>query len=203
LKVLVVYYSMYGNMFKLAKEVARGSESVKGAEVRLRKVTELVPQSVIDANPALKAASDAQKDVPIATNDDLVWADGIVWGSPTRYGNMAAQMKNFIDQTGKLWAEGALIGKPAGFFTGSATPHGGQETTLITMMIPMLHQGMVLVGVPYSVPEISAPVVGGGSPYGASAMVGQQNQIGVTENDLKVGFFLGVRVAEIAGKLRG
>jgi len=166
--VLVVFYTMYGNTAKLAKAVAEGSKQIENIEVRIRQVQELVPKKIIDKSPRMKKVKEELKDIPFATMDDLAWADGVALGSPTRYGNMTAQMKQFIDQTGGLWAQGKLINKVAGFFTSTSTPHGGQETTLITMMIPMFHHGMIILGIPYSEPRISVMEVGGGSPYGAS-----------------------------------
>jgi len=199
--VLVVFYSMYGNVAKLAKAVAEGAEQVENVEVRIRQVPESVPKEIIEKSPRMKKVKEELKDIPFATMNDLVWADGIAFGSPTRYGNMAAQMKQFIDQTGGLWAQGKLINKVAGFFTSTSTPHGGQETTLITMMIPMFHHGMLIVGIPYSEPRISAMELGGGSPYGASSISGPTADKPPTENDLEIAKTLGRRVAEIAKKL--
>ena len=200
-KILVVYYSTYGNVFQLAKSMSDGAKNA-GAEVKLVRVPELVPESVIEGNPGMKAGREVQKGVPVATLEDLEWADGVAFGSPTRFGNMAAQLKNYLDQTGGLWAKGALVGKPATFFTGSATMHGGQESTLLTMMIPLLHHGMVILGVPYTIPEISSTVKGGG-PYGASVLVGPKGDQGVDETELKIAFEQGKRLAETAKKLQG
>lgn len=202
MNILVVYYSMYGHIYELAQAVAKGSRSVQGANVKLAKVPELIPESVFAANPAMQAGRDLQKDVPVATNDDLTWADGILFGSPTRFGNMCSQLKNFLDQTGALWVQGTLIGKPAGCFTGTGTPHGGQETTLVSMYFPLIAHGMIIVGVPYSVPEVST-TTGGGGPYGPATLAGPQGDRKPDEAELTIARHLGKRVAEIAGKLKG
>ncbi len=201
-KILVVFYSMYGNTAKLAKAVAEGAQEVEDVEVSLRQVEELVPKEVIEANERMKQVKKELADIPIATDEDLIEADGIVFGSPTRYGNMSAQMKNFIDKTGAIWARGQLLNKVAGVFTSTGTPHGGQETTLITMMIPLFHHGMIVVGVPYATESrLFAMELGGGSPYGASSISGPNSDRPPTANDLKIAKTLGRRVAEIAKKM--
>ncbi len=202
MKILVVYYSLFGNTFKMAQAVAEGAKKVKNAEVVLKQVPELMPDEFIEKNERMKAAKEAQKGIPVATMEDLEKADAVIFGSPTRYGNMSSQMKNFIDQTGKLWSEGSLIGKPTGVFTCTATLHGGQETTLVSTMIPLLHLGMIIVGIPYSVQELLT-TTRGGTPYGATAVVGPNADQPPTETDLKIAQTLGQRVAEIAKKLRG
>ena len=152
MKILIVYYSLYGHVFKLAQAVKEGAESVKGAEVLFRRVEEfdIVLKKTAD-DKYLSQVREQQKDIPVCTLDDLRAADGVLIGSPTRYGNMTAQMKQLIDSTASLWLKGEMEGKPAGVFTSTASTHGGQETTLVTMMIPLLHLGMLIVGVPYSV----------------------------------------------------
>ena len=200
-KVLVVFYSMYGNTAKLAKAVAEGARQVENVEVSFRQVEELVPKEIIEANERMKQVKKELADIPIATNEDLVEADGIVFGTPTRYGNMCAQMKQFIDKTGRLWAEGKLINKVAGVFTSTSTLHGGQETTIITSMIPLLHLGMIVVGIPYSEQRLFSMETGGGSPYGASSVSGPNADRPPTENDLEIAKTLGRRVAEIAKKI--
>jgi len=202
-KVLVVFYSMYGNTAKLAKAVAEGARQVENVEVSLRQVEELMPKEIIEANERMKQVKKELEDIPIATNEDLVEADGIVFGTPTRYGNMCAQMKQFIDKTGGLWAEGKLINKVAGVFTSTGTLHGGQETTIITSMIPLLHHGMIIVGIPYSEQRLFSLETGGGSPYGASSISGPNADRPPTENDLEIAKTLGRRVAEIAKKIAG
>ncbi len=202
-KVLVVFYSMYGNTAKLAKAVAEGARQIENVEVSLRQVEELVPKEIIEANERMKQVKKELTNISIATNEDLVEADGIVFGTPTRYGNMSAQMKQFIDKTGRLWAEGKLINKVAGVFTSTSTLHGGQETTIITSMIPLLHHGMIIVGIPYSEQRLFSLETGGGSPYGASSVSGPNADRPPTENDLETAKTLGRRVAEIAKKIAG
>ena len=146
-KILVVFYSMTGNTAKLAKAVADGAKKA-GALVKLRQVQELIPEDKF--NDVMKKVKEELKDIPIATNDDLFWADGVAFGTPTRFGNMSAQLKQFIDQTGNLWMKGALINKVATIFTSVSTQHGGHETTIISGLIPLLHHGMIYMGVPYS-----------------------------------------------------
>jgi len=202
-RVLVVFYSMHGNTAKLAKAVAEGVRQVENVEVFLRQVEELVPKEIIEANERMKQVKKELADIPIATNEDLVEADGIIFGTPTRYGNMCAQMKQLIDKTGRLWAEGKLINKVAGVFTSTSTLHGGQETTIITSMIPLLHHGMIIVGIPYSEQRLFSLETGGGSPYGASSVSGPNADRPPTPNDLEIAKTLGRRVAEIAKKIAG
>jgi NAD(P)H dehydrogenase (quinone) len=201
MKILVLYYSMYGNVFKLAQAVADGAGEVKGAEVALKTVPELVPKEIIEKSPGARKAKQEQKDVPIATLDDLAEADGVIFGSPTRFGNMCAQLRQFLDQTGALWQKGALIGKPAGFFCSTGTPHGGQETTLVSMMLTAIHQGMLIVGLPPSEQKLYV-TKSGGSFYGASSVSGPMANQPPTEDDLDLAKALGKRVAEIAKKLK-
>ncbi len=200
-KILVVFYSMTGNVAKLAKAVAAGAEGA-GAEVRMRQVEELIPKE--KWNDVMKKVKEELKEIPIATMEDLERADGIAFGTPTRYGNMSAQMKQYIDRTGNLWLKGALINKVAGVFTSTGTQHGGQETTIITSMIPLLHLGMIVVGLPYSEQRLFAvDSVGGGSPYGASSVSGLMADRVPTENDLEIAKAFGKRIAEIAKKIAG
>ncbi|MCL8206632.1 MAG: NAD(P)H:quinone oxidoreductase [Actinomycetia bacterium] len=199
MKITVVYYSMTGSVYRLARAVAEGAESA-GAEVRLRKVPELIPLEVIEANPSIKAAHELQQSVPDATLDDLVWADGIALGSPTRFGNMTAQLKNFLDQTGPLWAQGKLFGKAVGFFTGANTMHGGHESTILTMSTFAYHHGMVIVPASYAIPEVHSTRTGG-SPYGPSELSGKG--IELSEEEAAIARAFGRRLAEVAGKLAG
>lgn len=199
-RILVLYYSMYGNVYRMAQEVAAGAREAAGAEVEIKTVPELVPESVIQSNAGLKAARELQKDVPVATAQDLAAADGILVGSPTRFGNMCAQMRNFWDQTSGLWMKGALAGKPAGVFCSTASLHGGQETTLITMMLTLLHHGMIIAGVPYTVPELITTTQGG-TPYGPSHTAGPKADLALTADEITICKALGRRVATIAGKL--
>lgn len=204
MKVLVVYYSMYGHTLQLARAIEQGARTVAGVDVELRRVQEFdaVLQATKD-NPGVQAALEQQKDIPLCTPDDLRAADGVIFGSPTRYGNMAAQLKQLIDSTASLWLAGAMEGKPAGVFTSTASTHGGQESTLITMQITLLHLGMLIVGVPYSVEGMIHTEARGGSPYGASTIAGGRGELQPHEGDLIIGRALGKRVAEIALKLRG
>src|SRR3989338_6799324 len=146
-KILVVFYSMTGNTAKLAKALAEGAKGA-GADVSLRQVQELIPEE--KWNDAMKKVKEELKNIPIATNDDLVWADGIAFGTPTRYGNMSSPLKQFIDQTGGLWMKGALINKVGTVFTSTSTQHCGHETTILTSIAPLIHHGMIIIGVPYS-----------------------------------------------------
>jgi NAD(P)H dehydrogenase (quinone) len=204
MKILVVYYSMYGHILQMARAVAAGAENVAGAEVRLRRVEEFpAVRDQIQASLHGRLVEEQQKDIPVCTLEDLEAADGIIFGTPTRYGNMTAQMKALFDATVGLWAKGALEGKPAGVFTSSATTHGGQETTLLTMMVPILHLGMIIVGVPYSTPGMLHAEARGGTPYGASTIAGGRNELSPTPEDLDIARALGRRVAEVARKLTG
>jgi NAD(P)H dehydrogenase (quinone) len=200
MKILVLYYSMYGNNFNMAKAIAEGVKEA-GGELLMRTVPELIPPEAIEKDGRLKKAKELQKDISIVTMDDLANCDGLVLGSPTRFGNMCAQMRNFWDRTTQIWMKGQLIGKPAGVFTSTGTFHGGQETTLISMMFTLIHHGMVVVGIPYSVQELIT-TERGGTPYGASSVVGPMSDQPPTEIDLKLGRILGKRVTEIAQKLK-
>ncbi|MHB8066585.1 MAG: NAD(P)H:quinone oxidoreductase [Desulfobaccales bacterium] len=204
MKVLVVYYSMYGHVLQMAQSVLAGVKSVAGVEPVLRRVREFedIENEIFQHEHAL-AVWNRHKDVPVCTLDDLREADGIVFGTPTRYGNMTAQMKRLFDSTVKLWLEGVFEGKPAGIFTSTATAHGGQETTPFTMMAPLLHLGMIIVGVPYSTPGMLHTEGRGGTPYGASTLAGSSNELLPPPEDLAIAQALGRRVAEVAQKLRG
>lgn len=202
MNVLIAYYSMYGHTLQMARAVRDGAASVPGAEAILRRIQEFPDvEKEIHNNKYAKQVWDKQSDIPVCTLDDLIKADGLILGTPTRYGNMTAQMKKFIDSTATLWLEGALEGKPAGLFTSTATTHGGQETTLLTMMAPLLHLGMLVVGVPYSTPGMLHTEGRGGTPYGASTVAGQKNELTPTIEDLSIAEALGRRVAQIAAKL--
>ena len=204
MKVLVVYYSMYGHIFALAKAVAEGARQVEGVEVVMRRVEEFeAVDRIIDGNEAARKVREQQKQIAVCSLEDLREADGILFGTPTRYGNMAAQMKQLIDSTGSLWANGELEGKPAGIFVSTATMHGGQETTALTMMAPLLHLGMIVVGVPYSVEGMIHTEARGGTPYGASTMAGSQGELTPTPGDLIIARAHGRRLAEITKRLRG
>jgi NAD(P)H dehydrogenase (quinone) len=202
--ILVVYYSSYGHLFKMAQAVETGAKSVADTDVRLRRVAELESAGKhMSAQPAYVAAQEAQKDVPIANNDDLRWADGVCFGTPTRYGNMAAQMKQFIDGTGGLWLKGEMEDKAAGVFVGTGTIHGGQETTAITTMVPLLHLGMVICGTPYGQnPHILVTDGIGGSPYGPGTLAGPDGSRQPVDSELTTARNLGSRVAKVAAQLK-
>ena len=194
-EILVLFYSRKGATAELARQVCRGVESVTGARARLRTVPAVA--SVVEAvQPAVPAEGP-----PYATHEDLRECDGLVMGSPTRFGNMAAPLKFFLDGTSALWVSGALAGKPAGVFTSTQTLHGGQETTLLSMMLPLLHHGMYIVGLPYTDAALSKTRAGG-SPYGASHFAGDAAQPRLTEEERTLAVHLGRRVTELAVKLR-
>lgn len=196
-RVLILYYSMYGHIEAMAEAEAEGARSVEGVEPIIKRVPEIIPE---DNARALGVKLDQK--APIATTDELGEYDGILFGTPTRFGNMAAQMRNFLDQTGKLWINGTLIGKTAGVFTSTATQHGGQETTITSFHSTLLHQGMVIVGVPYSCKELMAMnEISGGSPYGASTLAGNDGKRMPSTNELAIARFQGRHVAEITKRL--
>ena len=204
MKILIVYYSMYGHVLKLARAAAAGAQTIEGAEVVLRRVQELDSNlSKLQGSKHAQAVLAQQQDIGIATVEDLAAADGVIFGTPTRYGNMCAQMKQYIDGTGELWLSGALEGKPAGVMVSTATTHGGQETTCLTMMAPLLHLGFIIVGVPYSTPGMLHTEGRGGTPYGATTVAGGMNDLEPAPEDLSIAKALGRRVADVAQKLRG
>jgi NAD(P)H dehydrogenase (quinone) len=194
---------MYGHVLQLAQAVAEGVRSVPEAEVVLRRVADLpFNQPKLQENRHAQATLELQKDIPIVTLEDLKSADGILFGTPTRFGNMASQMKALFDQLVELWLQGTLEGKPAGIFASTATTHGGQETTALTMMVPLLHLGMLIVGVPYSTPGMLHTEGRGGTPYAATTVAGGRNELTPAPEDLEIARALGARVAGIAAKLR-
>jgi NAD(P)H dehydrogenase (quinone) len=201
IKVQVIFYSMYGHVYKMAQAVVEGAKQVPGTEVSLYQVAELVPDEVLEKYGA-KAAKAAFSKLPIATVDQLADAHAIIFGTPTRFGNMAAQMRNFLDQTGPLWAKGALIGKIGSVFASTGTQHGGQETTLTSFHTTLLHHGMVIVGVPYSESGLAhMGDITGGTPYGATTLAGLDGSRQPSENELKIARYQGKHVAELATKL--
>ncbi len=201
--IQVVFYSMYGHIYRMAEAIAEGARSVAGTEVSLFQVPELVPQDVLEQSGAA-AARKTFAHVPVAKVDKMGEADAIIFGTPTRFGNMCAQMRNFMDQAGGLWMKGALIGKAGSVFTSSATQHGGQETTITSFHTTLLHLGMVIVGVPYSEQrQMTVAEITGGSPYGASTIAGGDGSRMPSENELAIARFQGKHVAEIAKKLKG
>jgi len=195
-KVLVLYYSSYGHIEKMAGAVAAGAREA-GAEVAIKRVPELVPEDV-----ARKSGFKLDQAAPVATVDELADYDAIILGVPTRFGNMPAQMKNFLDQTGGLWAKGKLVGKVGSVLTSTATQHGGQESTILSTHTVLLHQGMVIVGLPYTFQgQTKIDEVTGGSPYGASTIAGGDGSRQPSENELAGAKFQGRHVAGIAAKL--
>jgi NAD(P)H dehydrogenase (quinone) len=201
IKVQVIFYSMYGHIYKMAQAVVEGAKQVSGAEVSLYQVQELMPDDVLEKSGA-KAARAAFANVPVATVDQLADAHAIIFGTPTRFGNMAAQMRNFLDQTGPLWFKGGLIGKVGSVFASTATQHGGQETTITSFHNTLLHHGMIVVGVPYSESGLShMGDISGGTPYGATTLTGSDGARQPSENELKIARYQGKHVTEIASKL--
>jgi NAD(P)H dehydrogenase (quinone) len=200
-KVQVIFYSMYGHVYRMAEAVVEGVKQVPGTEVSLYQVAELIPDDVLEKYGAKGAKAELAK-VPVANVEQLPEADAIIFGTPTRFGNMAAQMRNFLDQTGPLWMKGALIGKVGSVFASTGTQHGGQETTITSFHSTLLHHGMIVVGVPYSEPGLTyMGEISGGTPYGATTMAGADGSRQPTENELKVARYQGKHVAEIAAKL--
>ncbi len=201
MNVLVVYYSLYGHVSALAQAAAEGVGEVPGAVAALRRVPETLPVDVIEK----MGAADIQKSlgvVPVCTVDELKAADAILFGTPTRFGNMCGQMRQFLDATGGLWAKGALVGKPAGVFCSTATQHGGQETTLVSFIYTLLHHGMVVVGLPYSFSgQTRVDEITGGSPYGATTIAGPDGSRRPSENELAAARYQGRHLAAIAAKL--
>ena len=193
-EILVLYYSRGGSVARLARQVARGIGEVDGMQARLRTVPPVAPVTTIAAPP------DPEDGAPYVERRDLAECAGLLLGSPTRFGNMAAPMKHFIDTLGAEWASGTLVGKPAGVFTSTATQHGGQESTLLTMLVPLLHHGCVIAGIPYTEPALST-TRGGGTPYGASHVAGAQDAPEPTDEEAQLARALGRRIALLASKL--
>jgi NAD(P)H dehydrogenase (quinone) len=201
MKALVVFYSAYGHIYKMAEAVAEGAKTVAGAEVEIRRVPETLPTEVLEKMGAVEAQK-ALSHVPVCTVEELAGADAIIFGTPTRFGNMCGQMRQFLDATGSLWAEGALVGKVGSVFTSSATQHGGQESTILTFHVTLLHHGLVVVGLPYAFQgQMRVDEITGGSPYGASTIAGGDGSRMPSENELAGAQFQGKHVAEVAAKL--
>ena len=200
-KVLIVHYSMYGHIYKMAEAVAEGVRAVAGCGAVIKKVPETLPSTVMEKMGALDAQKGMQH-IPTATMDDLAEADAIIFGTPTRFGNMCAQMRNFLDQTGGLWFGGKLVGKIGSVFTSTATQHGGQETTITSFHSTLLHHGMVVVGVPYSCQELmNMAEITGGSPYGAGTLAGGDGKRRPSANELIIARFQGRHVAQLTKRL--
>lgn len=196
-KILVVYYSTYGHIETMAQAVAEGARGVSGTEVTIKRVAELMPPDVAKA-----AGAKLDQAAPIATPAELANYDAIIFGTPTRFGNMASQMRNFLDQTGSLWLSGGLVGKIGSVFASTATQHGGQETTIQSFHSTLLHQGMIIVGVPYTCAGLTKmDEISGGTPYGATTLAGSDGSRKPSANELDIARFQGKHVAEIAAKL--
>lgn len=200
MKVLIVFYSMYGHIYRMAEAVAEGVKELKGAEVELRRVPETLPEEVLKGMGAIETQK-SFADIPVCTVEELASADAIIFGTPTRFGNMCGQMRQFLDATGYLWANGALVGKVGSVFTSSATQHGGQESTILSFHITLLHHGMILVGLPYTFQgQMRTDEITGGSPYGSSTVAGGKGERNPSENELAAARFQGKHVAMITSK---
>lgn len=201
--IQVIFYSMYGHVYTMAEAIAAGARSVEGTNVELLQVQELIPDEVLEQYGA-KGARAAFAHIPLATVARLADADAIIFGTPTRFGNMAAQMRNFLDQTGKLWMEGTLVGKVGSVFASTATQHGGQETTITSFHSTLLHHGMVIVGCPYSEQRLlDMSEITGGTPYGATTLAAADGSRQPSENELAIARYQGAHVAKIAAKMKG
>jgi NAD(P)H dehydrogenase (quinone) len=201
MKVLIVFYSVYGHIYRMAEAVAEGAREVEGAQAELRRVPETLPEDVLKKIGALEAQK-AFAHVPVCTVAELPTADAIIFGTPTRFGNMCGQMRQFLDGTGALWAKGALVGKVGSVFTSSATQHGGQESTILSFHITLLHHGMIIVGLPYTFQgQTRIDEITGGSPYGASTIAGGAGERLPSANELAAARFQGKHVTTIAAKL--
>jgi len=197
-KILVLYYSMYGHVETLANAIAKGAKKVEDTKVDIKRVPELIPEDIVK-----KAGGKLDQKAPVAKPSDLKEYDAIIFGTPTRFGNMCAQMRNFLDQTGELWQKGALIGKPGSVFVSTGTQHGGQETTITSFHTTLIHHGMIIVGVPYSCPGLTnMDEITGGTPYGASTLAGPDGRSRLpSENEINIAIFQGEHVAKITKKL--
>lgn len=201
MKILIVYYSMYSHVHRLAEAIVEGAKEVEGAEVEMYRVPETLSEDILGKMGALEAQK-AFAYVPVCSVDKLGEADAIIFGTPTRYGNMCGQMRQFLDATVKLWTEGTLVGKVGSVFTSSATQHGGQESTILSFHTTLLHHGMIIVGLPYSFQgQMRIDEITGGSPYGASTIAGGKGERMPSENELAAARFQGKHVAMIASKL--
>ena len=201
MRVLIVFYSMYGHIYKMAQAIAEGAREVPGAEVVLRRVPETLPEEILGMMGALEAQK-TMASIPVCKVNELAGADAIIFGTPTRFGNMCGQMRQFLDATGELWAKGALVGKVGSVFTSSATQHGGQESTILSFHTTLLHQGMIIVGLPYAFAgQMRIDEITGGSPYGASTIAGGKGERMPSDNEMASARYQGKHVARIAAKL--
>ena len=203
MKILIAYYSMYGHVYQMAQAAAEGAQSVTGAQVSIKRVPETLPAEVLAKMGAVEAQK-AQAGVEVCKVDDLAAADAILFATPTRFGNMCGQMRQFLDATGGLWMKGALVGKVGSVIVSSATQHGGQESTILSFHTTLLHHGMVIAGLPYSFQgQMGAAEVTGGSPYGATTIAGGQGERMPSKNELDGARYQGRYVALLAEKLAG
>jgi NAD(P)H dehydrogenase (quinone) len=203
MKINIIFHSLYGHIYKMAEAVAEGAKQVGGAEVKILQVKETLPDDVLAKMGALETKKKFAH-IPVATMDDLAEAHAVIFGTPTRFGMMTAQMRAYLDMTGGLWMKGALIGKVASVFTSTGTQHGGQESTVLSFHTTLLHQGMIIVGVPYSEQrQMTVGEISGGSPYGSSTIAGPDGSRQPSENELAIAQFQGKHVAEITRKMFG
>jgi NAD(P)H dehydrogenase (quinone) len=201
MKMLVVYYSMYGHILRMVEAAAEGARSLRGVEVELRRVPETLSQEILESMGAAEAQQ-RQRSIPVCTTEELGKADAIIFGTPTRFGNMCGQMRQFMDATGALWASGALVGKVGSVIASSNTQHGGQESTILSFHTTLLHLGMVVVGLPYAFGgQMKMDEISGCSPYGASTIAGADGSRLPSDNELAGARFQGEHVAKIASKL--
>jgi NAD(P)H dehydrogenase (quinone) len=201
-RILIVYYSMYGHIYAMIKAAAEGARSVEDVEVTIRRVPEVLPEEVLEKMGALEAQKQ-QAHIPVCTVDELEEADAIIFGSPTRFGNMCGQMRQFLDATGRLWSKGSLVGKVGSVITSSGTQHGGQESTILGFHLTLLHHGMIIVGLPYTFKgQMTVDEISGCSPYGASTISGPDGSRFPSVNELAGARFQGEHVARIAKKLK-
>ncbi|HEV7366681.1 MAG TPA: NAD(P)H:quinone oxidoreductase [Gemmatimonadales bacterium] len=203
-RVLIIYYSTFGHVYRLARAVEEGAGKLADSEVRLRRVPELVEaRQALSGLESYRRAQEEQKDIPEATHDDLRWADGIAWGTPTRFGNMSAQLKQFMDTLGPLWQKGELEDKPAGVFTSTSSVQGGHETTIVSTMVPLIHLGMAVIGTPYGQnPQLLTTESIGSSPYGPGTIAGLDGSLEPKAPDLDTARNLGLRIARFACVLK-
>jgi NAD(P)H dehydrogenase (quinone) len=203
MKILLAYYSMYGHVYEMVKAAAEGAQSVKGAEVVVKRVPETLTAEVLGKMGALEAQK-AQSSVPVCSPEDLAGADAVIFATPTRFGNMCGQMRQFLDSTGGLWLKGALVGKVGSVIAGSATQHGGQESTILSFHTSLLHHGMVIAGLPYTFQgQMGIAEMSGGSPYGAATIAGGKGERMPSKNELDAARYQGRYVARLAERLAG
>jgi len=201
MKILIPFYSLHGHVKTMAEAVAEGVEKIQGAQAVLRRVPETLPPEVIEKMGAATASAEMSH-IPVATVDELAGADAIIFGTPTRFGNMCGQMRQFLDATGSLWQKGALAGKAGSVFVSTGSQHGGQETTILSFIVTLMHHGMVIVGLPYTFSgQLTVSEISGGTPYGATTIAGPDGARRPSENELAGARFQGEHVARIAAKL--